>query len=246
MNDLVKSCLYNWLGYGNLNGDIWFIGSEEGGAEIWRCKTLSLEESLNLRKDYSLSMGFKEVWENKYGIPLESFKGPNVWRYMAAFLLNINSMVAKKSEIQNFVFIDKRLGDKNSNHFLCELLPLPKISKNNISPYNEIWSNISEYYNEVLIKRFDLINNTLKENKNVKLIIAYEFMLVDMMLDYFTDEYELLSEWKHKEEIYVLYKINLSNDRKILLLKTPFFGNGRISYDGINNAVEHLKVEIDI
>lgn len=41
---LVKSCLYNWIGYGNINSPIWFIGIEEGGAEIWREKTQTLEE----------------------------------------------------------------------------------------------------------------------------------------------------------------------------------------------------------
>lgn len=241
----MKSCLYNWLGYGNLNGAIWFIGTEEGGAEIWRCKTISLEESLNLRKDFKIQMDFKEVWENKYGIPLDSFKGPNVWRYMAAFLLNIDNKEATKSKIQDYVFVDKKLGEVNSNHFLCELLPLPKISKNNVSPFNDIWSSISEYYNEVLINRFGLINNILYENKNVKLIIAYEYMLADLMLDYFSNEYELVSEWKYKEEIYILYKINLGNDREVFLLKTPFFGNGRISYSGISDAVKHLKLKID-
>ena len=41
---LVPSCLYNWLGYGNPNGQVWFIGTEEGGAEIWRQQTKTLEE----------------------------------------------------------------------------------------------------------------------------------------------------------------------------------------------------------
>jgi hypothetical protein len=31
---LIQSCLYNWLGYGILNGMVWFVGMEEGGAEI--------------------------------------------------------------------------------------------------------------------------------------------------------------------------------------------------------------------
>lgn len=35
---LVRSCLYNWLGYGNINAPVWFLGIEEGGAEIWRNK----------------------------------------------------------------------------------------------------------------------------------------------------------------------------------------------------------------
>ena len=51
-------CLYNFLGYGNLDSPVWFVGVEEGGAEIWRNQTLSLEESLRLRPQYSLSMDF--------------------------------------------------------------------------------------------------------------------------------------------------------------------------------------------
>jgi hypothetical protein len=52
MKDLIDKCLYNWIGYGNYNGDVWFIGMEEGGAEIWRegIATLTLEELEPLRK----------------------------------------------------------------------------------------------------------------------------------------------------------------------------------------------------
>jgi hypothetical protein len=31
-NDLIEACLNNWLGYGNINSPIWFLGIEEGGA----------------------------------------------------------------------------------------------------------------------------------------------------------------------------------------------------------------------
>jgi len=60
---LVPSCLYNWLGYGNLHGHVWFIGTEEGGAEIWRQQTKTLEESLNIRSHFNLNMDFIDVWE---------------------------------------------------------------------------------------------------------------------------------------------------------------------------------------
>jgi len=43
--DLVEPCLYNFLGYGNLDSPVWFIGVEEGGAEVWRKETLTLEDS---------------------------------------------------------------------------------------------------------------------------------------------------------------------------------------------------------
>ena len=72
--ELINQCLYNWLGYGNLNGDLWFIGIEEGGAEIWRDRiaTLSIEDSLRERSRFHLSCSFSEVWEDVYGIPLYS------------------------------------------------------------------------------------------------------------------------------------------------------------------------------
>ena len=66
---LVRSCLYNWLGYGNPNGVVWFVGTEEGGAEIWRIPTQTLEQSLMKRSTFSLAMDFREVWENQYQIP---------------------------------------------------------------------------------------------------------------------------------------------------------------------------------
>ena len=40
----IEPCLYNFLGYGNLNGSTWFWALKRSGAEIWRFK-LTLEES---------------------------------------------------------------------------------------------------------------------------------------------------------------------------------------------------------
>jgi hypothetical protein len=52
---LVRSCLYNWLSYGNVGGSIWFIGTEEGGYEVLRAQTRSLEESLVIRSNFKLA-----------------------------------------------------------------------------------------------------------------------------------------------------------------------------------------------
>ena len=64
--DIVTLCPYNHLGYGNLDGPVWFVGVEEGGAEIRRCQTLTLEESLRLRAGYELAMDLRHVWEGLY------------------------------------------------------------------------------------------------------------------------------------------------------------------------------------
>ena len=107
----VAPCLYNWLGYGNLNSPWWFMGTEEGGAEIWRKQKmtgqpdLSIAESLRLRSGFALSMDFPKVWEELYGLPLERFKGATVWRYVAAMLFALEGKdpALHKEQLMPFV-----------------------------------------------------------------------------------------------------------------------------------------------
>jgi hypothetical protein len=236
----IRDCLYNWLGYGNLNGQIWFIGTEEGGAEIWRQSTKTLEDSLHIRSEFKLNMDFRSVWEDLYSIPLEQFRGPCVWRYMAAFLLSMEGIAITSEIINKYIFIDKQLGINDSNHFMCELLPLPKRCKNDISDYKKIWNSISDYHKEVIPRRFTLIQETLTKNQDVKFVISYEHLLTKQILEYFQGNVRILNEWNYKSEQYVQYEINVGDNRQVVFLATPFFGNGRISYEGIKLASQNL------
>jgi hypothetical protein len=190
---LVRSCLYNWLGYGNLNSRIWFIGTEEGGYEIWRAKTKTLEESLALRSKFELSEDLQDIWENKYGIQLNSISKTSTWTFISAFLLGINSeldetdfnnkdTISKKSG--DFFRIDKRLGRADSNHFMCELLPLPKKrkGKDSFSPYAHVWKNVKAYHAEILPCRLKSIIDAISNNTNVDLLVSYERTFVDELL----------------------------------------------------------------
>jgi len=240
--ELVRSCLYNWLGYGNLNGAVWFIGTEEGGAEIWRQATQTLESSLKHRSRFYLSMDFRQVWEEIYGIPLESFRGPCVWRYMAAFLISLKGETVNTENVNCFVFRDKELGNIKSDHFMCELLPLPKRRKESIIDYNFIWSSIEKYRNEVMPKRLELILHTLEANEGINLIISYEKHLSRDFLNYFNNngKVTIRGEFSFNKEIYTKYEIQINPNRKVEFLSTPFFGNGCISYEGISRATSSL------
>ena len=238
---LVESCLYNWLGYGQVNSPIWFMGMEEGGAEVWRNKTQSLDESLELRSNFNLHMDFQHVWENLYGVPLASFKGPTVWRFIAAFLLELESEQVDATSINDFLFISKKLGRNESNHFLAELMPLPKPSRARIQPYQNIWNTVRAYEKDVKEKRFDLIKDVLIKNSEVQLIVSYDRSLTEMILNHFQINMENSESWKVNKEQYYLHEFELTNNRKILLLVTPFFGNGQISYDGIRQAAREVK-----
>lgn len=237
---LVRQCLYNWLGYGNLNSPIWFIGTEEGGAEIWREQTQTHESSLNKRSRFEKSMDFYHVWEQQYGINIEDFRGITVWHYIASFLLSYQNRDRSSWGIRDFVFVDKELGRPKSNHFLCELLPLPKRSKGSIEDYAHIWHSLNHYHSEVLPNRFQLINNTLRGSNEVRLLVSYESALTELMLKNYKG-HDQVDCWEYRKQRYRLYKMNLDDDQQVLLLATPFFGQGQISYDGLDFAVEKVR-----
>lgn len=156
--------MINWLGYGKIDGKIWFIGTEEGGAEIWKQKTKTIEESLNLRSKFDTSMDFRTVWEEYYDIPLEKFNTPNVWCYMTAFLMYLENEEVNTEKINEYIFSSKKLGSTTADHFMCELLPLPKPKKEEIYPYENIWADVNAYYDEVLLKRFEIIKSNVLQS----------------------------------------------------------------------------------
>ena len=246
MQELIDKCLYNWLGYGNTNGDIWFIGTEEGGAEIWRegIATLSLEDSLRKRSQFSLGCGFKDVWEDTYGIPLNYFKGITTWHFMSAFILAVENKKVDSKNIKDFLFINKSLGSLNSNHFMCELLPLPKKSETDF-PYTSRWRNLQEYINEVIEKRFSMMAQVIEKSHGAKLIVVYDDKTQTLIKDKWgkdtkeTMSFEYSNNGK-KPQKYSLHFNSIGN-KNIIFLFTPFFGQGNISYDGIVNAVNVLK-----
>lgn len=241
--NLVQECLYNWLGYGELNSPTWIIGTEEGGSG----EKIQLESALKLRSSFNLSMDFRYVWENLYGVDLQNVKGPTIWRYAACFLLSLQNKNRSPEDIKKFVFIDKRLGRKNADHFICEFLPLPKKNKNSIEDYVHIWPTTEEYHREVALKRFSIIDKNIRNNEKIKLMVSYESMFTRSMTDYYKNY--IVGEpkkWSCKKQHYCLYEIKLSQDRNIFLLSTPFFGLGQISYAGLDFASQKIKKSLKI
>jgi hypothetical protein len=241
---LVRSCLYNWLGYGDINAPVWFIGMEEGGAEIWRQETRTLEESLQLRSKYDLAMDFLEVWENRYGINFGLFHGISAWHYIAAFLLSLRGVQPESNKIRHFLFGAKELGSLESDHFLCEFLPLPRRSHNSMEGYESVWKSVERYRKEVIPQRFELITTTLKVNSGVKLLVSYDKTFTAYALSYYP--YKIVKEWKDtRGKLFHLYSLELDKNKRIYLLSTPFFGQGQCSYDGLKEAAGEVAIYLE-
>lgn len=51
----------------------------------------------------------------------------------------------------------------------------------------------------------------------------------------------LIKEGSSAQKIIDPFQLTLNPERTILLLSTPFFGQGQISYEGIKNCVRHVN-----
>ena len=165
-DNLIESRINKFLGYGNLNSDIWFVGMEEGS-----------DGELN-----GLTKAFKNTYE-KYVIDLRKqdgvvnhsswFEGNSpplqrTWDKFIQILLALENKdfedIKLRKEFQKY-----NLGDEKSNHAIIELMPLPE--KNISSWVYSKFSNLSylgnrkSYFEEVLPKRIALLRRKIKEHK---------------------------------------------------------------------------------
>jgi hypothetical protein len=236
--DIVAPCLYNHLGYGNLDAPVWFVGVEEGGAEIWRSETLTLKQSLRLRASYHLAMDLRHVWEDLYRIPLQSWKGATTWRFIAAYILAVQGHRPDGACVRQYVFIDKLLGRSDGDHFLCELMPLPKRAKGQIDPYQDIWATDRQYRQAVAPRRLQLLLQTLNRHPGVRLLICYERDAVKLLLGSLSAD--RVAHWTLRRQQYTLWLCSLPPSRQLYILHTPFFGQGQISYQGVWESTQRL------
>jgi hypothetical protein len=180
---LVRDNLYNWLGYGNLNGRYWFIGREEYDS-IKRCQYLeNLHDYYDVRREFDYAEDFVDVWEQSYGRSVDKGTRSSTTRhYQAAFLLALDGISPKgrdpktgKSKTASYVFDEKRFGRCDGNHFSGEAFPLrchPK-KPETFDPYRAVWTSLDEYEREVLPNRIDLYLAQLETNPNVEVVISY-------------------------------------------------------------------------
>jgi hypothetical protein len=241
--EMLEAC-YNWLGYGNPNASIWIVGKEEGTLEV-DLKKKTLKESIQIRSKFDSVMDFVEVWQAKFGIKLGSVTGKSMpWRFTARFILALRGDSVNDTSINKFII--NELGRKGAKHFLTEYLPLPKKNVQSIYEYKSHWKNVNEYWHEVRGLRFEKLTSLMKSSSSVKLIISYDKSFSEDMVKSFNGK-PIEKTWLscNGRDTFTIYEIQVE-DKKIILLETPFFGFGRINSLDIPDAVGRLKKYISI
>lgn len=235
---VVRDSLYNWLGFGNLNGRYWFIGREES-ISLRKCGALeSWSDYFATRSTFDEAMDMRTTWEGEFGRSLSSF-GTTTWHYQVAFLLALHGREVTSNAVKHVFSGDPQFCRQFSNHFSGEFLPCPKKSKDTIEPYSHIWVSVEKYKQEVVPGRLNRFADALRRNDAVRLVITYSPTFSKAIRTEFpTTE---LDRWDEVAmDPIVLSTLSVGDGRTVYLLETPFLGYGRIGYDAIKAVVRQL------
>jgi hypothetical protein len=266
LNQLVTDCLNcHWLGYGNLDAEVWIVAQEEGGAEISenrhprRTPGQNYDErlisSLKERINYAPSMDFRNVWIDRYNYDEDELgqfiRSGTIWRYISAFMLfweDESMRIAhaphdqRREMITNYIKSNhfSNFLSRESNIFLCEFSPLPMRRHNEIPP--EFLAalpvnSISEYRKEISRVRFRLIYEQFFEDKNAQVLVTFDKHFFEVLKSESANYYsDFILRANENKRYEALEK---KETKTPILLKTPFFGRG-LSYEGLFSVEEEI------
>lgn len=128
MQQLVTEFMNKFYGYGNPEGNYWFVGMEEGCGPDWdmhvapRFTTWQKRGSKSIEdaRDYHFALGIREFWEPTAGRPI---KVQNTWRGLMKALLSAKGEHISRESIAHLQATS--FGMAGSDTCLLELLPLP-------------------------------------------------------------------------------------------------------------------------
>lgn len=211
-----------YLGAGNINSKIWFVGVEEGGKPV---------SEKNLEKQLSTCKKGTQFFDN-------ASSNTPVWNIISTLLYDKFSKVHKLNIDE---YREKLFSKEYSYFFLTELFPLPKI---NISNWPENYFKIFGYNNNDYYKylsdirsyRYPIIFNKWNEVKP-KLTICFGVT--------FWNEFINLFKLSHSpfEKIDNYNLIKYSNENIVL---APFFNNRTIKTKEIDILKQLINDSISI
>jgi len=171
-DELITKFMNNFLGYGDLESDVWFIGMEEGGGNniIDIEKRLSAWTKLNEEKTIDLAR-FHRLIDEGHRFDGDTPKLQQTWAKLIRAQISFekdptDSFAIETSSVREFQ--SSRLGRTNSKTCLLELLPLPSPSTNiwHYSSFSQLslLQSRAEYTEKMVPKRIEMLRNEIRDH----------------------------------------------------------------------------------
>ena len=133
MQELIERFMKVFYGYGNLEGDYWFIGMEEGSGPDWEADVLPRfvqwdsrgQSEIEHLRNFHFDIGIRNHWESVGG---NAIKLQFTWKRLIQTILTAKGVPVTHESIGDYQ--SQHLGTLDGNSCLLELLPLPSPSVN--------------------------------------------------------------------------------------------------------------------
>lgn len=253
--------LEGFKGYGRKDAEIIFIGLEEFGIGynnfMARIKTPNYDSELLDCKEFHINSLRTDELHKKNPKLIQT------WRNMSYLMLRLSGKKRKeilaknRKELRNYQSDVLGTTNENGKTLLTDLYPIPCQSfdgKNKWGtkekPYTElipIYKNKKEYREKVEDKRISILHDAIKSNKGTaKAIISYGttrwkiFKKIFPNIEFKKEPLHLkTNSGKNKTYYYEIGKLDINLNTKIIL--TPFFGNGAVSDDFMDELADLIK-----
>jgi hypothetical protein len=157
--------LLNFIGYGKLNADVWFLGMEEGGGG-----EDNIRARLRFRQVEDCAEAHAILGITKFHTGQKIIQG--TWRGMCYIMLRLEGKPVDRESIRNYQA--DYLGRFQGTSLLCELLPIPKPSMNDWG-YEKLipqYSSRDGYYKVVKPRRIKYLRSLIIKYRP-KVVIGY-------------------------------------------------------------------------
>lgn len=156
--------LFNFIGYGQLDAPVWFLGMEERGSSKTIGARLKFKQVEDLR-DAHIKMGIIEHHRGKKIIQ-------PTWRGMCYVMLVYDGKKPTTERIRKYQV--NKLGRSNGKTLLTELLPMPKkkVTEWRYETNSLPFKNLKEYHSNIIDDRIERIRRIFKQHAP-KIVICY-------------------------------------------------------------------------
>lgn len=233
-----KEKLSTFLGCGNADALIWFVGIEPGACEA----CLNLEDNIKIRvSSFGETISLSEA---HHLLKEDNQKLSQVWLFASKIIRSLLNAPDWDNAEKAKEYTRTKLGVIKGITLTVELLPLPRPNIK-IWPeiYKELFPNYETYKEVILKERLEFLRKKISIHKP-KFIFAYgssnhndyrKLSDIKTKWTYFPD---LLKEHSSDRAISSVF-IGISNETIYVLL--PFLGNGCISHKDIEVITNYLK-----
>lgn len=225
LSQLEKEKLFTFLGCGNINAPIWFLGMEPGACEM----CLSLENNISVRIEHfgkTIDLAYAHHLLNE-----DNRRLSQVWIFAAKIVHLLLDVLDWDDREKAKKFAKTELFSTNGAALATELLPLPRPnSREWPEPYKELFDNSVQYLKEVLPKRVEFLRQEISRKKP-QFIFAYGKS--------HHDDYRKLGDSSTKWSNFSFFSIGDSQATIFVLL--PFLGNGAFSNNDVMVITSYLK-----